>query len=259
MAVGQGPRVHPTARVHAQAAVDPSVTVAPFARIEAGARLAPGVRVGARAFVGVGVEVGEESLVDTGATVGSEDPRAGSVVLGRGVRVREYAVVEAGTGEPTRIGDGAFLMGRTVVGSGCRLAERVVLTHGSVVGPGAELREGAVVGGLSCIEAGVVVGRRAMVAAMSRVDRPVPPYVLVHGTPARPVGLNVVGLRRSGADARVRRALQRAFRLAFRTQVPLERIEEELAADGEAFAEVREMLEFVRRHQQLLGPWRERG
>lgn len=246
--------VHPTAYLHPEARVDPSAAVGPLARVEAGACLAAGVRIGSRAWVGAGVEVGEGSFIDTAAVVGSPDRGAGRVVLGRGVRVREYAVVEPGRDGPTRVGDGAFIMGRTRVGAGSRIGERVVLTHASVVGPGAELQEGAVVGGFGLVEAGVVVGRRAMVAAMSRVDRPVPPYVLVHGNPARPVGLNIVGLRRSGARPDARQALQRAFRLLFRSGVPLEQAEAELEDERRRFEELDEMLAFLRRHRRAW-PW----
>jgi len=44
----------------------------------------------------------------------------------------------------------------------------------------------------------VHIGRLAMLGAMSRIDRDVPPYMLVEGNPARVRSLNLVGQRRAG-------------------------------------------------------------
>lgn len=242
--------IHPRARLDPGAQVHPTATVGPLAWVAAGARLGPGVRVGPRAVVGGGVEVGEASFVDVGAVVGSPAASGGevSVRIGRGVRVREYAVVEPGRESPTRVDDHAFVMGRSRVGAGSRVGERAVLTHAAVLGPGACLEAGAVVGGFAVIEAGVVVGRGAMVAAMSRVRRPVPPYVLVHGNPARPVGLNVVGLRRAGVPPEARAALQRAFRLLFRGGLSLEDAAQRLARERQRWPQLEELLAFLGRY-----------
>ncbi|WP_324667594.1 DapH/DapD/GlmU-related protein [Geochorda subterranea] len=246
----RAPGIHPTALVEDGAKVHPDAIVGPMAWVASGAVIGAGARIGARAVVGPGVRVGEASLVDTGAVVGhvAQPSAEPSVEIGRGAQVREYAVVEPGHTTPTWIADFAFVMGRTRIGAGSRIGERAVVTHGSIVGADACLEAGAVVGGLALVEHGVVVGQGAMVAAMSRVVRPVPPFVLVHGAPARPVGLNVVGLRRSGARPDARLALQRAFRLLFRSGLSLDEAERRLSAERAEWPELDRLLAFLRRY-----------
>jgi len=57
-----------------------------------------------------------------------------------------------------------------------------------------------------------------MLGAMSRIDRDVPPYMLVEGNPARVRSLNLVGLRRAGmADQEKCSQPSKAFRILFCT------------------------------------------
>ncbi|MFY8150051.1 MAG: acyl-[acyl-carrier-protein]--UDP-N-acetylglucosamine O-acyltransferase, partial [Prochlorococcaceae cyanobacterium] len=56
----------------------------------------------------------------------------------------------------------------------------------------------AVIGGVLGIHQFVHIGTLAMVGGMSRIDRDVPPFMMVEGHPGRVRGLNRVGLRRSG-------------------------------------------------------------
>lgn len=64
-----------------------------------------------------------------------------------------------------------------------------------------------------------------MIGGMSRINRDVPPYVLIEGNPARVRSLNLVGLKRAGLanieDGRVLRSLKQAFRLLYRSNLTL--------------------------------------
>jgi UDP-N-acetylglucosamine acyltransferase len=73
------------------------------------------------------------------------------------------------------------------------------------------------------------VGRLSMVAANTRVAQDVPPYLLVSEFDCAAHGLNLVGLRRSGASRETVSTLKQAYRLLYRSGLPrkeaLERIE----------------------------------
>ena len=56
-----------------------------------------------------------------------------------------------------------------------------------------------------------------MVGGCSRIDRDVPPYMLVEGNPARVRSLNLVGLKRSGRTANEIGLLKKAFRTLYRS------------------------------------------
>lgn len=84
-----------------------------------------------------------------------------------------------------------------------------------------------------------------MVGGMTRVNQDVTPY-LTHVGPTMAVhGLNLVGLRRAGLDTRDIDRIRRAYRMLFRSELPLGealvRVESEL--DG---PHVGHMIEFIR-------------
>ena len=77
------------------------------------------------------------------------------------------------------------------------------------------------IGGVLGIHQFVHIGTLAMVGGMSRIDRDVPPFMIVEGHPGRLRGLNRVGLRRSGISdldggAQVRQ-LQEIWNLLYRS------------------------------------------
>lgn len=230
------------------------VTIGPFALVAAGAVIGAGTRVGARARIGPGVEVGEACLVDTGATLGWGDAVSGdrvpAVIVGRNVKVREYAVIQAGRDEPTRVGSGCYVMSRTFVGAGAWLGDGVVVTHGSVVEPGVRVGPHAVVGGFGLLSAGAEIGRRAMIGGLSVVAGAVPPFTLAHGAPASLRGLNLVGLRRAAVPPGTRQALSRAYRLLLRGDFPPEQAEALIGKEMRAMPEVEELAAFIRRHPE---------
>jgi UDP-N-acetylglucosamine acyltransferase len=107
----------------------------------------------------------------------------------------------------------------------------------------------AVIGGAVGIHQFVHIGRLAMVGGMSRIDRDVPPYMLVEGNPARVRSLNLVGLKRAGiAEAnqgQVLQTLKKAFRVLYRSGLPLNQALEQLdlLADDEYLQHLRRFLQ----------------
>ncbi len=64
-------------------------------------------------------------------------------------------------------------------------------------------------------------GRHAMVGGKSKIVQDVLPFFMTDGNPPRLRGLNSVGLRRAGFSESARRALKDAYRLLFRSTIPL--------------------------------------
>ena len=222
-----------TANLHPSAIVDPraelahDVTVGPYAVVEAGAVLMGGCVLHAHAVVRGMTSLGPECVVHPFAVVGGE-PQAkrhaasagARVEAGRGNVFREHVTVHGGTeGRTTRIGTGnLFMVGAhvahdAVVGSGC------VLANGTQLAGHAAVEDGVTFGGLSGVTQFVRVGEGAFVAAMTACERDVPPFVVVQGNRARVRGVNVIGLRRRGVPEASLRALSKAVRKLWQSQL----------------------------------------
>ena len=75
------------------------------------------------------------------------------------------------------------------------------------------------------------VGRMAMVGGHARVVQDVPPFMLVDGQSGCIVGLNVVGLRRSGHTPEEITALKNAYKVIYRRGLPWKEVLETLRAE----------------------------
>jgi len=65
-------------------------------------------------------------------------------------------------------------------------------------------------------------GRYAMVGGKSKIVQDVLPFFTTDGNPAQLRAINSVGLRRAGFSNETRRVLKEAYRLLFRSGMPLE-------------------------------------
>jgi UDP-N-acetylglucosamine acyltransferase len=88
------------------------------------------------------------------------------------------------------------------------------------------------------------IGRLAMVGGHARVVQDVPPYMLLDGQSSCVVGLNVVGLRRSGHSAEDIAELKAAYRAIYRRGLPWREVLEALRLEfaGESVAHLRAFL-----------------
>jgi acetyltransferase-like isoleucine patch superfamily enzyme len=149
---------------HPQALVE-STAIGEGTRVWAFAHVMHGATVGRRCNVGEGV------FIEAGVSIGDD------VTIKNGVAVYAGVTVE----------DEAFLGPHCVFtndlrprsGRFKRPPESFLPTH---------IRRGATVGANATVVCGHEVGEYAMVAAGAVVTRDVPPYALVVGVPARPVG-----------------------------------------------------------------------
>jgi UDP-N-acetylglucosamine acyltransferase len=75
------------------------------------------------------------------------------------------------------------------------------------------------------------IGRLAMVGGHARVVQDIPPYMLVDGQSGCIVGLNIVGLKRSGHSADEIAELKSAYRAIYRRGLPWKQVLDALAEE----------------------------
>jgi len=245
--------IHPTAIVDG-AVLGESVEVGPYAVVEPGAVVGDGTKIGPHALIRSSARIGKGCTIGAGALIGGEpqsirfDPEIPSFVrVGDGAFIGEYCVIHRAT-EPegaTEVGAGAFIMGQSHIGHDCKLGERVVMTTFAGLAGHVIVEEGAVLGAFAGVHQFCRIGRLAMVAAQSKVGQDIAPYVVAQGWPAKPVGVNMVGLKRAGIDEDVRLLIRRAFKMLFRSGLDTKSALKEIEALGEC-PEIAHLIEFVR-------------
>ena len=227
--------IHPTAQVHPSAQLHPTVEVGPYAIIGEHVKIGRETTVGAHVVIDGHTEIGDRNRIFPGAAIGLEPQdlkykgAASWVKIGNDNLIREYVTINRATGEDeaTVIGNQTMLMAYVHVAHNCTIEDRAIITNSVALAGHVHIESGARLGGMLGIHQFVRIGCMAMVGGMSRIDRDVPPYMLVEGNPCRVRSLNLIGLKRAGVaeldDGQVFAGLKKAFRLLYRSGLPLEK------------------------------------
>lgn len=209
MSIDPSAVLHPSAVVEPGAVIGPDCRIGPFVTIGSEVTLGARVTVKSHAVLTGWTDVGDDCVIFPFATLGEipQDKKfhgeRTQLIIGARNQIREHVTMNTGTeggGGITRVGDdGLFMAGAHVahdcqIGNGCILVNNVALA-GHVV-----LEDEVIVGGLSGVHQFVRIGRGAMIGAVTMVTADVIPHGLVQGPRGVLDGLNLVGLKRRGAE-----------------------------------------------------------
>ena len=242
--------------------VDPTAVVAPTARIHPDAAIGPRTRVGEFCIVEQDVTIGADCLLEPyvfvkrWTTLGdSNEISAGTVLgtdpldknfrgdrsylrIGNGNKIREHYTISRGT-QPesaTLIGDGNYIMTSGHIAHNSTIGSNTVIASCALVAGHVEVEDRAFISGGVVVHQFSKIGRLAMIGGNTRVNLDVPPFFLYSGFDVEPMGLNIVGLKRSGFTVAQISILKKAYHILYRSSLnleeALERIENEVPDDN---------------------------
>ncbi len=218
------PAVHPTAIVQPGARLESGVVVGPFCLVGPGVRLGAGTRLMSHVVVDGETSIGPDCTLYPFVTVGlpSQDLKYRGeptrTEIGARTVLREHVTVHRGTvtgNSLTRVGRDCLIMAVTHIAHDCDIGDGVIMANNVVMGGHVTIASGARIMGSAALHQFVRIGAGAVVGGVAGVERDVIPYGSVLGNRARLVGLNWIGLRRSGAPPEELQRLRRAFRVLF--------------------------------------------
>jgi len=248
--------IHPTAIIGDKAELGEDVVVHPYTIIEDGAKIGNRCELGPFAVIRGGTIIGDGTGVHTGAVLG-EPPQdlkyhgeETYLIIGRDNEIREFVTLHraTGEGEATVVGDNNLIMAYSHAGHNCKIGNHCMISNSAGISGHVTIEDYVTIGGMVGIHQFVTIGTMAMIGGMSRINRDVPPYLLVEGNPAQPRSVNTRGLARRGLSEEEIAALRRAFRLLFRSDLNISQAMAKLEEDEESLTEhVRHLIEFLRR------------
>jgi UDP-N-acetylglucosamine acyltransferase len=245
--------IHPTAVIHPDAKLHPTVQIGPYAVIGGQVKIDAHTTVGAHAVIEGPTEIGKSNRIFPGAIVGLEPQdlkykgAKSWVKIGDNNLIREYVTINRATGENevTRIGNDNLLMAYVHLGHNCTIEDRVIISNAVALAGHVYIESNARLSGVLGVHQFVHIGRLAMVGGMSRIERDVPPYMLVEGNPSRVRSLNLVGLQRAGLTVSEIEYLKKTFRLLYRSGILLTQALEqlEMLSDNQYVQHLRQFLQ----------------
>jgi len=231
--------IAPSARIHPEAKIGARTRIGEFCVIEQEVEIGTNCLLEPYCFVKRWTTMGDRNEISAGTVLGTDPLDKGFtgersyLRIGSGNKIREHYTISRGTKpeSATQIGDGNYIMTSGHVAHNCTIGSNVVIASCSLVAGYAEVEDQAFISGGVVIHQYSKIGRLAMVAGNVRVNLDLPPFFMYAGHDARPVGLNVVGLKRAGFSVAQVSAIKKAYRLLYRSGLKLEEALQKIETD----------------------------
>src|SRR4029077_8244097 len=245
-------KVHPTAIVDPNAKLGANVEIGPFSIIGAHVTIGDNTIVQSHAVIEAEVAIGRRNFIGHGAIIGVPPQdvsfsleRKTTVEIGDDNIFREYCTIHRGSpdGSATTIGDKNFLMSGAHIGHNCLIGNNVVIANNCLLAGHVRVDDGAFLGGGSTFHQFMHIGRLVMVQGSSAFGKDLPPFVIAAERNSV-FGVNVVGLRRAGFNAKDRDEIKAAFKLVYQSGLNIAQALEK-AATMKFGVPGREFLDFV--------------
>lgn len=214
-------KIHPTAIIDPKAQIDENVEIGPFNVIGEDVQIGSGTKIGPHCIIEFST-LGKNNLL-TGAAYVGMPPQDWSYkgehkrfIMGDNNVIRENVTLHRGAHTDfTSMGSNCMLMANSHVGHDGRIGDHVILVNCASPAGHVEIDDHATISGLVGIHQFTRIGRYAMVSGGGMVNQDIIPYVIAQGDRARPVTLNIVGLRRNGFTREQIKAIKHVFKTLF--------------------------------------------
>jgi UDP-N-acetylglucosamine acyltransferase len=219
-------QIHPTAIVDAKTNLGVEVKIGPYAIVEAGCVIGDYSEIRAHAVIGKGTLMGPRNQIGYGAVIGGDPQDIGFknartwVELGSGNKIREYATIHRATVEntATSLGNDNFIMGGVHLGHDVKVGNRTIMANNALLAGFVQVEDGVFLGGATVVHQHTRIGRLAITRGGTRLGKDVPPFFMATDTNVV-AGINRIGLRRAGYAHDLRRAIQAAFDMLYRSDL----------------------------------------
>ena len=206
------------------------MAIHPTAIIENEVEIGPDCEIGAYAVIKSFTRIGARNRIFEHTVIGGEPQdvkfkgETTYLEIGDDNIIREFCTFHRanGSGETTRIGSRNFFMVGVHVAHNCVIGDDNIFANEVALAGHITIEDHVFLSNNVGAHQFVRMGRYAMIGGKSKIVQDVLPFFITDGNPPRVRGVNSVGLRRSGFNEDERRALKDAYRILFRSALPLQ-------------------------------------
>lgn len=229
--------IHPTAIVDPSARVAADVTIGAYSVIGAGVEIGEGTWIGPHVVINGPTRIGRDNRIFQFASLGEapQDKKYKSeptrLEIGDRNVIREGVTMNRGTAGGTgitRIGNDGLFMAYIHVAHDCKVGNNVIFSNNASLAGHVHVDDWVILSGFTLVHQFCSIGAHAFTGMGSAISKDVPPYLMVAGNPAEPHGINKEGLKRRGFTPEQIRNLRHAYKVLYRSGLPLEEAKGEL-------------------------------
>jgi UDP-N-acetylglucosamine acyltransferase len=222
--------IHSTAIISEKADIAEDVEIGPYSIIGDDVVLGCGTRVDSHVVINGPTHIGKDNRIYQFASIG-DDPQdkkyAGeptTLTIGDRNTIREFCTVSRGTAQDrgaTIIGSDNWIMAYAHIAHDCVIGDKIVMANNATLAGHVHVGDWVIFGGFAGVHQFCRIGAHAFLGMYSGVNRDVPAYTMVSGSPAVPRGINSEGLKRRGFSAAQIRNIKEAYRVVYRQGLKL--------------------------------------
>jgi len=250
--------IHSTAIIDPSATVADDVTVGPYSVIGPDVEIGSGCVIASHVVINGPTKLGKNNKIYQFSSIG-EDPQdkkfdgeATLLEIGDNNLIRENCTINRGTvqgGGITKIGDNNWIMAYVHIAHDCIIGSDNILANNASLAGHVVIDDFVILGGFTLVSQFNYIGSHAFSAMGSVISRNIPPYVLVSGHMAKPVGVNVEGLkRREFSDLQIKN-IRQAYKLTYRSGLRVEEAEHKLQQIEQQDNEITSFMDFLKKQQ----------
>ena len=211
--------------VHPDAKIGENVAISPFVTIEKDVVIGDNTSIYPNVVIMNGARIGKNCRIFPGAVISAipQDLKfrgeETTAEIGEGTTIRECATVNRGTAAKgkTVVGNNCLLMAYSHTAHDCVLGNNVILGNTTQLAGEVEVDEYAILSGGALVHQFTRIGRHVMIQGGSRVNKDIPPYVIIGREPISYSGINIVGLKRRNFDNERISAIQEIYRILYQS------------------------------------------
>ena len=214
-----------TAVIDAGAKIADDVSIGPYTVIGANVVIETGTRIGPHVVISGHTRIGRDNTVYQFASIGAapQDKKYGGeptcLEIGDRNTIREFVTINRGTAQDegvTRLGDDNWIMAYVHIANDCQIGNQTIFANNASLAGHVTIADYVILGGFTLVHQFCSLGPHSLTAFGTGISMDVPPYVTVGGSPARPHGLNMEGLRRRRFPEETRKVLKQAYKTLYR-------------------------------------------
>lgn len=239
--------------VDSRSEISSDVDIGPFSIIGANVKIDSGTKIGTNVIIDGWTTIGKDCRIFSNANIGGEPQdfaykgeRSFCEIGDRNI-IREFVTIHRGTKieSKTVIGNDNYFMIGSHIGHNCKIGNKVVLVNFVSLGGYVEIDDGAFISAVCQVHQFVRIGKLAMIGALSKVTKDVPPYMLTAEHTAQVYGINVVGLRRAGFSQDLRNKIKEAYKIVYHSGYNISQALEVLEKDAQ-LPEIKYFIDFIK-------------
>lgn len=250
--------IHPSAIIDPSAIIADDVKIGPFTVIGPKVEIGSGCEIMSHVVINGPTRIGNNNRIFQFASIGEEpqdkkfhgeDTR---LEIGDNNLIRESVTINRGTvggGGVTRIGNNNWIMAYVHIAHDCIVGNDNIFANNASLAGHVLIDDYVILGGFTLVSQFNYLGSHSFSAMGSVISRNVPPYVLVSGHMAKPVGVNVEGLRRRQFNDSQIRNIRQAYKYLYRSGLRMEEAEQKLRSMEQQDQELELLFSFLDRQE----------